>query len=625
MVSLFPRCRCCPRTVPVDDIITSIEGVATRLPENDAKEIRVEVKKCIQKTNKNLRSNLPKEMRAAMKTLKEDKSIVILPADKGNVTVVMNREDYDSKMKEMVNGDGYHKVKTDPTNKIEKAINTHLRELFTNRTIDKTVYDKLRSTHGVAPQLYGLPKIHKPEVPMRPIVSCIGSPTYKLAKELTRIISPLAGNNFAYVKDSGDFVEKIRNMQLSENDILVSFDVKSLFTQVPIEEALEVIGRKLENHDDSLQTPLPLDSIKDLLRMCLTSTYFMWNEEFYEQEDGAAMGNPLSPVVANIYMEHFEEMALDTATKRPSTWLRYVDDTFVVWTGDRTELEEFLVHLNSLRNSIQFTMEVEENSSLPFLDVLVTKNGSGLKTSVYRKKTHTDRYIHYTSNHHPAVKEGTIRCLATRATRICIDPDTLTDEKQHLETAFVKNGYPRHMVRQALTKTTRRHEHEERSDATRPPLCVLPYVRGLSEKIKRICDSRGVKTVFKRTRTVRDMLTKVKGTHKNSDKGVIYRIPCVDCDNIYIGETGRPFHVRLKEHQRAVTQGDRRNANAVHHMDKDHRIDWNNAKIVKREEKWKERKILESIYIKSNSTFNLDSGFPLDQIWTDLITPSLGP
>ena len=68
-----------------------------------------------------------------------------------------------------------------------------------------------------------------------------------------------------------------------------------------------------------------------------------------------------------------------------------------------------------------------------------------------------------------------------------------------------------------------------------------------------------------------------------------------------------------------------RNANAVHHMDKDHRIDWNNAKIVKREEKWKERKILESIYIKSNSTFNLDSGFPLDQIWTDLITPSLGP
>ena len=113
--------------------------------------------------------------------------------------------------------------------RIEKAVNTHLRELYTSQTINKTVYDKLRSTHGVAPQLYGLPKIHKPGVPMRPIVSCIGSPTYRLAKELTRVISPLAGNNFAYVKDSGDFVEKIRNIQLSEADILVSFDVKSPF------------------------------------------------------------------------------------------------------------------------------------------------------------------------------------------------------------------------------------------------------------------------------------------------------------------------------------------------------------------------------------------------------------
>ena len=73
----------------------------------------------------------------------------------------------------------------------------------------------------------------------------------------------------------------------------------------------------------------------------------------------------------------------------------------------------------------------------------------------------------------------------------------------------------------------------------------------------------------------------------------------------------------------AVTQDDQRNANAVHHMDKDHKIDWNNTKIVGREKSGR-KKDLESIYIKSKSIFNLDSGFPLDQIWTDLITPSLG-
>ena len=99
-------------------------------------------------------------------------------------------------------------------------------------------------------------------------------------------------------------MEKIRNMQLSENDTLVSFGVKSLFTQVPIEDALEVIGRKLEKHDDSLQTPLPLASIKDLLRMCLTSTYFMRNEEFYEQEDCYLTTLSITIYIFYIYLYH---------------------------------------------------------------------------------------------------------------------------------------------------------------------------------------------------------------------------------------------------------------------------------------------------------------------------------
>ena len=77
-------------------------------------------------------------------------------------------------------------------------------------------------------------------------------------------------------------------------------------------------------------------------------------------------------------------------------------------------------------------------------------------------------------------------------------------------------------------KTTRRHEQEERSDTTRPPLCILPYVRGLSEKIKRYYVAREeVKTVFKKAKTARDTLINVKETHKNNDKGVIYQIPCV--------------------------------------------------------------------------------------------------
>ena len=112
------------------------------------------------------------------------------------------------------------------------------------------------------------------------------------------------------------------------------------------------------------------------------------------------MGLPLSPVIANIYMEGIEEEALDTAVGGPSLWVHYVDDTFVIWLHGHDKLENFHSHLNSLRKSIQFTIEREQNNQLPFLDVLVTKAGIHMTTSIHRITTHTDQYLHYESYHH---------------------------------------------------------------------------------------------------------------------------------------------------------------------------------------------------------------------------------
>ena len=116
-------------------------------------------------------------------------------------------------------------VKTNPIPKLEKKVNELLKELWVKEEINKTGYDRLRNTYSATPQLYGLPKIHKPEVPLRPIVSSIDSPTYNLAKFLTRIVSPLAGKSPSFVKDSGDFVEKARKLKLEEGSTLVSFDM----------------------------------------------------------------------------------------------------------------------------------------------------------------------------------------------------------------------------------------------------------------------------------------------------------------------------------------------------------------------------------------------------------------
>ena len=122
------------------------------------------------------------------------------------------------------------------------------------------------------------------------------------------------------------------------------------------------------------------------------------------------MGSPVSPVVANIYMEMFKELALRTATHPPRIWRYYVDDTFRVIT--KTEVEGFLSHLNSLCLTITFTVEQEVDGKLPFPDTLLNcKNNGSLDISIYREPTHIDRYLNFSSHHPRNVKEGVVLCF----------------------------------------------------------------------------------------------------------------------------------------------------------------------------------------------------------------------
>ncbi|GJQ88825.1 hypothetical protein Trydic_g14814 [Trypoxylus dichotomus] len=115
-----------------------------------------------------------------------------------------------------------------------------------------------------------------------------------------------------------------------------------------------------------------LPDITQHFKHCLRTNYFVWDGSFYEQTDGVAMGRPLSLVVANLFMERFKNLAIETAVDKPTVWWKYVDDTLVVWPHGRDKLDRFLKHLNGARSNIQFIMQVEYNGVLHFLDVLVT-------------------------------------------------------------------------------------------------------------------------------------------------------------------------------------------------------------------------------------------------------------
>ena len=145
---------------------------------------------------------------------------------------------------------------------------------------------------------------------MRPIVSHCGSPTYQLSKYLTTILQPLTNESRHKVQSTKDFIDIIKTVQIPDDNKLVSFDVKSLFTSIPLQLALDCTETAITNSTHEL--PLPKDDIMDLLKLCLTCSFFQYNGKHYKQPHGTAMGSPVTGVVAEIVMQNIEQQALAT-------------------------------------------------------------------------------------------------------------------------------------------------------------------------------------------------------------------------------------------------------------------------------------------------------------------------
>jgi predicted GIY-YIG superfamily endonuclease/uncharacterized protein (UPF0335 family) len=332
------------------------------------------------------------------------------------------------------------------------------------------------------------------------------------------------------------------------------------------------------------------------------------------------MGSSLSPVIANIYMEWFESQAIDKALIKPKLWLRYVDDTFIIWNGNDNDLQAFLDHMNNLAPTIKFTMEKEENNKLPFLDVMVQKHRDTIQTSVYRKPTHTGQYLNFTSNHSSNTKHGIIKTLVDRAFTICNSQETVTQELINIKKDLSTNGYPIKLIDQTINKrqnqTNRQKEHVE----TTGPTINIPYVKGLSEKIRRIGKQYNIRTVFSSKDSLRSHLTKTKPTNQKDMKNCVYRIPC-ECGQSYVGETLRPLETRIKEHRNHTLKGETNRSGAADHAwTYGHHLQWSEAKIILKEEHWRKRKFKEAAVINQNSDCFSKASLDIRNIWKPLLS-----
>ena len=410
----------------------------------------------------------------------------------------------------------------------------------------------------------------------------------------------------------------------------MSFDVKALFTSVPIEPAVRII-RKLLEEDQTLRqrTSMAVNYIVSLLEFCLRSTYFTFKGRFYEQKDGTTMGSPISPIVANLYMEDLATKAIQSAQDPPSFWRRFVDDTLTIMKS--SQIDNFLQHLNSLDQNIQFTKEeARADGSMPFLDVLIIPREYGSpETTVYRKPTHTDLYLQWDSNHTLISMYGVVGTLHHRAQKICSSPELLQQEEKHLHQALKNCKFPEWALNKAKLRSKAKKKrtmgtNTSNNNQSPKPYMVVPYHKSVSESLKKTCNKHGIQVYFKGGRTIKSLLMAPKDKDPILKKsGVIYRFKCgrVDCDEEYIGESSRTFAERFKEHHKAPSPiFDHSNISG-------HQVNIDNFNIVGREDLNLSRTIKEALYIRVNNPFlNKNIGkYHLPHIWDEVLlnTPEL--
>ena len=271
-----------PRQPPNLEYITAIEAACTKLSQQDAEELRADINRVLRSSHPP-KPNLTKAQNSALRELKRDRDHTVLTADKGVAMVIMDRQDYMNKANHLLNQSTYKSITKDPTNSIKNKLINILKRVKTKTGLDSNTYKSMYPTGCVPPKFYGLPKIHKPDTPLRPIVSSCGSVTYGVAKELAKILKPLVGKSPHHITSTQDFVEQARQIKMEPGECLSSYDVSALFISVPIDPALNII-KDLLDKDTTLKerTVMEVGDIILLLEFCLKNTYFSFQGQFYE-------------------------------------------------------------------------------------------------------------------------------------------------------------------------------------------------------------------------------------------------------------------------------------------------------------------------------------------------------
>jgi len=438
----------------------------------------------------------------------------------------------------------------------------------------------------------------------------------------------------SFIRDSFHLKDMLKDVEIDEFCRLASLDIKSLYPKVPVKKALECTQEALQA-DTTLKdrTDWAIDDIMKLLEICIETHFKPVDGYIYNQTDGMPIGKSISGPIAGIYLHWFENTYIlnETCEFKPHFWKRMRDDILIIWRQGDTEFDKFYWYLMGIEPRIKFTVEREKDGVLPFMDI--RRERDNLITKVYRKDTHTNRYLHWRSNHSKSFLLGIVKGQIHRAHYFCDLKEDLLEELGFLRDVFVMNGYPLRLVNEVIhnswAKETKKsilrnqptNKTEEKKKSEYFDVLHAPYIQGFTENLQKKLRTFNVGIVNKKGNTIKQAICHMKQKiPKEQQKNKIYKFNCKDCKSWYIGETGQKMENRTYQHKNDVRNGKETNAIFMHLQgNNNHSIEWE-ASYLDREEDWKKRKIKEALYINSmdpKKLMNLEKGFEINQCWNE--------
>lgn len=374
--------------------------------------------------------------------LDQNKHLKIIDSDKGACTMVIDMSDYDTKVSQFINSTPHIILLEENPMKTSITIETQFINILKANPTTKHLVQKYEPNTLNIAKFYGTMKHHKLNCPLRPIIATIGSPGYTLGKAFNTILTEIFPLSLRHINCINKFKKEIDTLEIGANDRLVSFDVISMYTNIPPDVVIQIISRKIKTFKTNYDLNAGL--VLRILAFLLKEINFFETKDgkIYKMESGLPMGGPVSAIASRLIIDDIFNSTFDLIGE-PIYHRVYVDDSIFIINKDR--IDAMLLTLNQHTKSMQFTIENESNNQLNFLNMTLIRDTNKVITNRFKKPFSSNRTLNFYSAH----KRSTIVNTAAQHIKTIIelsDGRFFHQNKQKVIDTLRNNNFPETLI-----------------------------------------------------------------------------------------------------------------------------------------------------------------------------------